>query len=148
MAVKDDHVLVLQAFLARDFDEYDRLSEHLDSTGGWEGYPTLLQAAFFEAVERRFGTGHTVPAIVEYVADARSRYERSGQVIDPGAAERLMLLALGDEVSVDDIDGKTLGATELFILATLITDANLDDASLNKFMKDVRESAAEWSTNE
>jgi hypothetical protein len=148
MAVSDDQVAAMRAILAHDFDEYDRLSEQLDRVDGWGDYPVLMQAAFFEAVDRRFGKGHTRQDVVRYVADARSRFEQAGQEIDPGAAERLMLVALGDSVSVEDIDGKALGAIEMFVLVALITDENLGVTELDEFMKEVRKSADEWHTNE
>jgi hypothetical protein len=147
MAVKDDHVSVLRAFLAADFDEYDRLSERLDQAVGWEGYEVLLQAAFFEAVDRKFGEHHTVPEIIQYVADARSRYERSGQAVNPSVAERLMLISLGHDESVDDADGRAIGAAQLFITTAVITEENLDAAGLDEFMNEVRKTAGEWPSS-
>jgi hypothetical protein len=148
MAISDGQIAAMRAILVGDFDEYDRLSAELDRVDGWGDYPVLMQAAFFEAVDRRFGKGYTRQEVVQYVADARSRFVQTGQEVDPGAAERLMLVALGSSVSVDDIDGKALGTIEMFILVALITDENLDATGLDEFMKEVRKSADEWPTDE
>jgi hypothetical protein len=143
MAITDEHMTVMRAMLAGDFDEYDRLVEELDRTGGWGAdYPLLIAAAFFEGVNRRFGKGYTRADVVQFVATARERFDQSGSEIDPSAAERLVLSAL-EPVSVDDLDDETVVHTQGVLLGELITVQRLDAATLDKFMVEVRKTADE-----
>jgi len=138
--VTDDQVVALRAFLAGDFAEHDRLTQHLDETDGWDGYPALLGAAFLEAVDRRFATGYTRADVIQLVTDARGRFDESGEVLDPTAAERLVLAVLG-EGSVDDLNDKIRARTQVLLLGELITKENLEDAVLDEFMESARDLA-------
>jgi hypothetical protein len=138
--VSDEHVAALRAILVRDFDEHRLLSDNLDATGGWAGFDVLIQAAFFEAVHRRFGKAYTTSDVVTFVADTRSRLDRSWGDIDPTAAERLVLSTLGDG-SVDDIDDWTLFGTELVLLGALVAAEGLDEAGVDEFLVYSRELA-------
>jgi hypothetical protein len=143
MAISDEQSAAMRAMLAGDFDEHWRLAERLDQVEGWQTYNTLLVAAFFRAVERRFGGGSTDAEIVKFVADARARFDQSGNDIDPGTAERLVLAALG-KASVDGLDDEMVVRTETVLLSALVIAENLDDDGLDKFMKEARELANEW----
>jgi hypothetical protein len=146
VAITDEHVAVLRAMLAGDFDESDRLTEQLDATGGWgEDYPLLIAAAFFEAVDRRFSKGYTRADIVRLVADARQRFDQSGKDIDPVAAERLILSVLTPE-SVEDLDDHTVVVTQTVLLGELITVKQLDGATLDEFMAVSRKIADRWAS--
>jgi len=147
MAISDEQAAALRTMLAGDFDEHNRISAHLDRTDGWGEYPALIQAAFFEAADRRFGKGYTDAEIIQFVADARARFDQTGRDIDARAAERLLRATQGVG-SVDDLDDKTVVGTETLLLGALITVENLDDATLDEFMKEVRELADEWIASE
>jgi hypothetical protein len=147
VAITDEHVAVMRAMLAGDFDEYERLVEQLDRTGRWgSDYPLLIAAAFFEAVDRRFGKNYTRADIVQFVAAARERFDPSGTEIDPSAAERLVLSVLEHE-SVDDLDDETVVRTQGVLLGALITVRKFDSATLNEFMLEARKIADEWVAN-
>jgi hypothetical protein len=147
MAITDEQAAALRTMLAGKFEEHYRISDHLDEVNGWGEYPTLVQAAFFEAVNRVFRQGHTDAQIVQFVADARARFDPSGSEIDPSAAERLVRVALG-EGSIEDLDDQTVVRTETVLLGALVTVKNLDDATLDRFMKEVRDLADEWIVSE
>ena len=120
----------MKAFLAGDFTEYDRLTSRMNESG-WDGYQYLLGAVFLEAIDRRFATGYTRADITGLVADARRRFDKSGTVLDLGAAERLVLAALGEGL-VDDLNDRIRAQTQILILGELVTkeqrpDADLDD---------------------
>jgi hypothetical protein len=129
--------------LAGDFDQYNRLYQQLDREAARTTYIALIDAAFFEAVDRRFAKAGTVADVIEFVADIRARSERLSE-IDSRAAERLIRAALGDG-SADDIDDKTRFGAEIVLLAGLIVDERLDDAGLDKFLAEARKLADSWT---
>ncbi len=143
MKVSDEHVAALRTLLAGDFDEHDRALDILQQRGNWEPYNTLIQAAFFEAVDRRFGKGYTVAEIVQFVADARSRFDQSGSDVDARVAERLILAAQGEGL-IPDLDTNTVVGTEVLLLGAMMTDERLDSAGLDEFMQEARDLADEW----
>jgi|SRR5215211_2115827 len=133
MAVTDEQVAAMRAILMGNVDEHTRLAQQFDDNNGWEAYSTLLAAAFYEAVDRRFGKSHTLADVIQFVADARTRFDESGQDVDSRAAERLVLAVLG-EGSVDDLDDSTVARTQMVLLADLVAQANLDDNGLDEFL--------------
>jgi hypothetical protein len=137
MTVTDEQVATLRAYLAGDFDEYERLNEQLDPEVDGVGYGALIAAGFFEAVDRRFAKGGTRVSVIEYVADVRSRSDRLSDQIDPQVAERLIMHSLG-EGSIDDLDDKIVVHTQLLLLISLIGDEELDGVELDKFIATVR----------
>ncbi len=143
MAIGTEQVAALRAMLAGEFDEHARLTEQLDRNNGWASYSTLLAAAFFEAVDRRFGSGHTSAEVIQLVADARARFDESGTAIDPRAAERLVLSALG-EGNVDDLDDRTVAGTETVLVAALVAEQRFDSAALDAFVEEARRLAVGW----
>ncbi len=143
VAVTADQVAALRAYLAGDFSQYDRLFERLDREAAKTTYAALIDAAFFEAVDRRFAKDGTVADVIEFVADIRSRSNRLSD-IDARAGERLIRAALGDG-SAEDIDDQTRFGTEIVLLAGLIVDERLDDAGLDRFLADARKLADSWT---
>lgn len=137
MRVSEDQVATLRAYLAGQFDEYERRSQNLDRDAAWAGYMALLEAAFFKAVDRRFGTTAEDTDVIEFVANVRARTEQIGEAIDPRMAERLINAALG-RGEVGDIDDKTRFGTETVLLAALIAREQFDDAALDGFMAKAR----------
>jgi hypothetical protein len=145
MALADEHVAVMRAMLAGDFDEYDRLSRQLDETDGWgEDYPFLLGAAFFEAVDRRFSKSTPMAEVVRFVASARERFDQSSKDIDPTLAERLISSVFTLE-SLEDVDDRAIGLTQTVLIGELITIHEPDDAALDEFMAEARKIADRWA---
>jgi hypothetical protein len=144
MPVTDDQTSTLRALLAGDFEEHKRLRERLDRDGARAGYLALLEAACFEAIDRRFAQqGSATADVIEFVGSARARSDEIEDQLDPHAAERLIRAVLGDG-SIDEMDDKTRFGTEIVLLGVLIADEHLDNAGLNDFLAEARKLANEW----
>lgn len=137
MAVSNEQVATLRAFLKGDFDEYERLNDQLDRDADGAGFGALIAGGFFEAVDRKFGSSAKDADIIEFVSDVRSRSDRASERIDPKVAERLIRSTFGDG-SVADLDDETVGRTQLLLLTALIADEQLDDVKLDQFMATAR----------
>lgn len=136
MVLSDEHVASLRGFLAFEPDEGVRLTGQLAQTGDLQSYGVLIYAAFVTAVRRRFSPTWTVPEVIGFVASVRARL--LGDVeIDPRAAELLMRRALGDSVT-GDLDDETKARAQVFVLAELIADEQLDASGLDQFMSQAR----------
>ena len=142
MPVTDEQEATLHAQLAGRVDEHKRLLDALDPVAARTGYSALVSAAFTVAVDDRFPEGTTAADVIEFVADVRSRTEGT-RGIDPRVAERVIQAIVFDE-SIDDIDARVSFQTQLVLLAALIADAHLDDAGLDKFMKEARKLGDRW----
>jgi hypothetical protein len=142
MPVTDEQEATLHAQLAGNFDEYVRLLDTLDPAAARTGYSALVSAAFSLAAETRFPEGTPDAEIIDYVADIRSRSERTA-AIDPVTAERVLRTITADE-EIDDIDRRASFQTQRFLLAALIADARLDAQELNDFMLRARRRADRW----
>lgn len=145
MTVTQEQVATLRAHLAGDFDEYNRLWAKLDRKSADSGYITLIAAAFFEAVDRRFAKSSTNSDIIEFVGSVRSRFDETGNDVDANAAETLIRAALGND-SGAELDDDTVVSTQITVLTALILDEHLDDAGLDQFMRDACRIADEWSS--
>src|SRR5689334_10098109 len=132
MTVTQEQVATLRAHLAGDFDEYNRLWAKLDRKSADSGYITLIAAAFFEAVDRRFAKSATNSDIIEFVGSVRSRFDETGKDVDANAAETLIRAALGND-SGAELDDDTVVSTQITVLTALILDEHLDDAGLDQF---------------
>ncbi len=135
--ISTEQVTALRALLTRNFDEHQRVIAQIKPVGGLAGYYELVTAAFFEAVDRRFGTRYTLADIVQYVAEVRTRLRNPDRGIDPNVAERLIRKALG-EGTTRGIDKETLLRTESVLLTVLIMDEQFDDAALDAFLAEAR----------
>ena len=143
MAVTDQQVASLRAQLAGHLDEHKQLFGQLDWNTEGVAYAALIDAAFFEAVDRRFSAGTTTADVIEYVGDVRSRFGEAAEAIDPQTGERLILKALGHG-SAADLDPKTAFRARDFLLAALIAERLLDDAGLDEFLGEARKIADQW----
>ena len=145
MPITDEMLSTLRAQLAGRAEEHESLLKTLDKVEVQKNYPTLVAAAFFLATNRRFFKGGAPvdrSQVIEFVAGVRQRTSEASERIDPDVAERLILAVFG-EGSISDIDDDTVYSNELFLLAGLISDANLSDADLDAFMAKVRTMAEE-----
>lgn len=143
MTVTDDQAAALRAYLAGDFDTHRRLRGQLDPAAAATGYAALLGAAFCVAVEHRFTGNDSPAAVIDFVADVRSRSEGLGGKIDPVAAERLIRAVYTDE-QIDDLDRETRIRSQFLLLAALVVDEHLDDAGLDAFTAEARKLADAW----
>jgi hypothetical protein len=146
MPVTDRQVATLRAQLAGHTAEHKRLLDQLDWKTDGPGYTALLDAAFFEAADRRFSAQTTNEEIIAYVADVRSRTEETADAVSPDYAERLIAKVLGRGGSIDDLDDKIATRTKHFLLVTLTIDQEYNDAGLDEFLTAVRKIADRWLT--
>lgn len=144
MPVTDKQVATLRAQLAGHTAEHKNLLNQLDWKTDGPGYTALLDAAFFEAVDRRFNAKTTDEEIIAYVANVRSRTDDTAEAVNPEYAERLIAKVLGRGGSIDDLEDRTGTRTKLFLLVTLVIDSESDDAGLDEFLGAARKIADRW----
>jgi hypothetical protein len=144
-AVTEEHVATLRAQLAGDSEEYERRWQGLDEESTRTGYSALVAAAFVEAVDRRFANKGTDADVIEFVGDVRTRSERVERQLDPRSAERMIRAVYTDE-EIDDLDGRTKGATQMLLLAALVADEKFDDVGLDQFLAGARALADAWTS--
>jgi hypothetical protein len=139
MAVTDEQVAALRAYLADDEDEYGRLIERVEEADGLAGFSALFGSAFFDAVNRRFSPDWTVGEVVRFVADVRARYIKDPNQLNPRDAERLIRTALGDG-SIDDLD-EDIKSAQMILLPALIHAEQPSPAVLEEILARARERA-------
>jgi len=143
MPVNGRQLAALRAQLAGRPDEHKELLGLLDWSVDAMGYTALVDAAFSEAVNRRFNGQTSAEDIIAYVADVRARSDRAGEVVDPDAAERLVGTALGKS-DVEDLDLRTAITAKQYLLVALVADAGYDDAALDQFLLQASKLADQW----
>jgi len=143
MPVNGKQLAALRAQLAGRPDEHKELLEQLNWSVDAAGYTALADAAFSEAVNRRFNGQTSAEDIIAYVADVRARPDRAGEVVDPDAAERLIGAVLGKS-NVEDLDPRTAITAKQHLLVALVADAGYDDAALDQFLLDASKLADQW----
>ncbi len=121
----DTSVAALRAFLIKDIDTARHLRGELDADGR-RAYAVLLGTAFSRAVNRRFAEYHTKANIIEFVAEARARYTRTGETVGAEDAERVIRAALGEDHLIDTLDWRSIGAAQTAVLFALVHE---DDGS-------------------
>jgi hypothetical protein len=139
MKVNDKQVAALRALVIGDMAENRRLLAQFDRAVDGAGYSALVNAAFFEAVDRRFKEGSPAD-VVEYVADVRSRSDDVSDKVDPNVAEQLIRKVITGQ-STDDINSRASATTKVFLLAALMADANFGIAEADQFLAAVRKIA-------
>lgn len=145
MPVTDTLAATLRAELAGQADEHRRLLDQLNWSTDGAAYVALLDAAFAEAVSRRFDAATGETDIAAYVADVRSRSERAAGAVSADGGERLIAMALG-RGNVDDLDPKAVIPAKQQLLAALTADQGYDDEALDQFVRAARKTADAWLT--
>jgi len=145
MPVNDRQLAVLRAQLAGRLDEHKKLLAQLDWTVDGTGYAALVDAAFAEAVERRFGAQASAGDVASYVADVRARTESGAKSVDPDTAERLIGAVLGQS-DIEDINPRTAITGRQYLLVAMTADAGYDEAALDQFLLAASKLADQWLT--
>lgn len=147
MPVSNELVATLRAQLVGNMDEHRRLLRSLDQEDVGNNYTALVTAAFFHAVERRFGDrGTTYGDVVEWVGQLRADAPSAADDIDPSVSERLIQFTLGANVPVEDIDPRTKLATQIVLLGAIVLELDLDEAELDELLAKARAVADEWTS--
>jgi len=115
----DKSIAVLGALLTEDFDVYRRLNAELDAEAS-KVFAAVLGATFVEAATRRFGQKPDIPAIIEFVAEARATYATTGEVVSAQDAESMIRGALGEDHLLDSMDVRRMGAAQTAMLFAIV----------------------------
>ncbi|MBM0203694.1 hypothetical protein JNW90_11665 [Micromonospora sp. STR1s_5] len=116
----------IRTMVRGDHEANDRVEARLDQLG-WDGFPTLLGAVFYFAVNRRFDERTPPGEIMRFVADMRAATPAGAPEIDANSAETLIRAAVDPDVETA-IDPQMAGRIQgLVILAILGDDAIADD---------------------
>ena len=99
----DSSIAVLRALLTEDFDTYRHLNAELDRSAN-KVFAAVLGAAFTEAATRRFDEKPSIPEIIEFVAETRAVYSRTGEIVAAEDAEHMIRAALGEDHLVDNME--------------------------------------------
>jgi hypothetical protein len=143
MAVTNDQVAALRAYLAGDFAKHRQLMEQLGREGAREGFAALVPAAFVEAAERRFPPGTSMDEITSFVALVRAQHLNDPDEIDPLIAERLIHDVSTGE-SIGDLNPDVKYRTQFVLLYPLIVEGNFSEAGLDDLVAEARKLAEEW----
>lgn len=129
----------LDAFLRQDFGTYDQI---VDQISGQE-LAIAFAIVFFLVFDERF-EDKAVTDVVRFVAEARARFDETGDDIDPQVAERLVRAAAFDEQHlVTNIDKRTVGKVQPALLAAAVEMDQWDDDKLRSVLNAARQMAAQ-----
>jgi hypothetical protein len=141
MPVSDHVVEMLRAELSGNPDRYkELLHTSYDRAADARSYIALVNCAFMSAAERRFGASATQDDVTEFVAEVRSRNDDTATLLDPVTAERVLLTAVSDG-NIAGLDPQAVRESQLFLLAALVSDENLDGPALDALLAVAREEA-------
>lgn len=139
MKITDEQVASIRAYVTVDMPEFERLSNLL-SPGDREARGTLISASLYLAAEKRFSGSDSRPDIILFVSSLRERSAEMADLIDPRAAERILLAVVADE-NIDDIDDSVKNSHFGPMLVGLIVEAGMNDAELDRFLEEARDLA-------
>lgn len=143
MPVTDEQAATLHAYLAGDFESFQRLYRQLDRTAINQGYKALVSAAFYTAVDQRFAKDSRRADVVDFVADVRTHHLNNPDEINPRVAERLILAMYTDE-EINDLSGEDKFRTQFILLYPLVTDEQYDESALGEFLAEARKLGDDW----
>jgi hypothetical protein len=118
----------------------DRVEANLDEQG-WDGFPRLMSALFFMAVDRRFGAGAAPAEIIKFVAELRADVSDGGPEIDAAAAETLIQSVVDPTVDYD-IPQRMIGTIQAAAVFKVLTEDNLADEALDAFLAEAAQLAS------
>lgn len=144
---RSEHIDMLRAMVTADFERHEEISHRLADSGGLDGYGTVIAAAFFIAVRKQFPNGgHTPADVTRLVADTRAIFDRTGDAIDPRAAELTVRSALGEPEAAKDIDDATVIQMQIVVTSFLAGEQRLGDT--DKFMEQTQRLIARWEAED
>lgn len=139
MAVTDDMVATMRAYVTRDYEQFRRRNAALDqSSTARRSFLALLTAVFAEAVERRFDAADPRTEIIDFVAELRAGDEQIAERLDADAAERMIAVVFDNSVDTSDIDTNTSIGAKLGVIAKIFYDEAPDSAELEEFLDKAR----------
>jgi hypothetical protein len=141
-----EQLSILRAMAGADFDRQKELSNALHASGDLEGYGDVTAAAFYVAIRRQFPRRYSAEDVIRLVADARTMFDYSGEVINPQSAEKVVRAALGEHELAADIGDAEVVQTQIIVCSYLAAVGRLGD--VDAFMSAVKEILAEWAADD
>jgi hypothetical protein len=139
---------LVRDLLAGDLQSYPERTSALDESG-WNAFGEIVGAAFYQAVERRFGTDKEGADVAGFVSAAAVPYASTPVAVDVAAAEALVRSVLGDEATVgavlEQLDEPDLARIELVLLRKLLDDGGPDGESVDSVVSSAQNEAALFS---
>lgn len=136
---------LVRELLAGDLQAYPQSTSSLDEAG-WNAFGEIVGAAFYRAVEQRFGP--SPDGVGDFVSAAAGPYAGTPVAIDTAAAEALVRSVLGDSDGVgpvlEQLDEPDLARIELVLLRRLI-DEREGDSDLDALVTSAQSDAAAFS---
>jgi hypothetical protein len=121
-----------RTLLRGDHEANDRIEAKLHASG-WEGFPRLLAALFFLAVDRRFGRNAEAAELIKFVAELRADLSHGGPEIDPTSAELLIRSILDPSVDYT-IGQEMIGKTQAATVYKVFTEESLTEDALDALL--------------
>ncbi|MFI7660904.1 hypothetical protein ACIBTW_18685 [Micromonospora parva] len=130
----------IRTMIRGDHEANDRVEARLDELG-WDGFPTLLGAVFYFAVNRRFDEQTAPGEIVRFVADMRASAPVGTPEIDANAAERLIRAALNPDIETN-IDPAMAGRVQGLVILRILGHGATPDEELDALLAEAADLAS------
>jgi hypothetical protein len=132
--------------LKGDAETYRERCAELDQ-GGWDGFGLVVSAAFYIAVQEKFGGSWATADVIDFVAEARKNIQHTSSEIDPTVAEVLILAALtGNTGEMEKLETGLIVETEMLLIWNLL--GLISDGELEDFLIRSGALAQQWSEEE
>lgn len=138
-----EQLQVLRAMVEGDFERQEELSHRLHESGGLDDYGNVIGAAFFLAIRKQFPERYSAEDIIRLVADTRAMIDRTGDLMDPRAAELVARAALGESGLLANVSDEAVVQAQVAICSYLAEEGKLGDP--DTFMGEVKKLLEEWS---
>ncbi|WP_341719460.1 hypothetical protein QQG74_06885 [Micromonospora sp. FIMYZ51] len=122
----------IRTMVRGDHEANDRIEARLDEIG-WDGFPTLLGAVFYFAVNRRFDERTSAGEIMRFVADMRAAAPAGTPEIDANAAETLIRAAVDPDVETA-IAPQMAGRIQGLVILEILGNGAVGDDELNELL--------------
>lgn len=138
-----EELALLRATVDGEFERAEEMSHALRASGGLDGYPEVIAAAFYLAVRQQFSGRYSPEDVIRLVADTRAMLDRTGDLIDPRSAELAVRSALGERGLVTNLSDAVKVQTQVAVVSVLAHQGKLGDP--DAFMSEVQKVLAEWN---
>ncbi|MDG4828138.1 hypothetical protein O7627_02315 [Solwaraspora sp. WMMD1047] len=142
MTVQTAHLDLIRLMIKGDAETYRERCAALDQAG-WDGFGLVVSAAFYNAVQDRFGPSSTTNDVIRFVADARQNIGHTNFDVDPVAAETLIQAARsGNTEEMEKLPTETVIETEMLLVWNLLE--GVTDDGLETFLSAAEHLARQW----
>jgi hypothetical protein len=131
----DKSARIIRALLIDDMETFRRLNADVDSDEK-KFFAALLGAAFFKAVNDKFGQDHTVADVIEFVADIRAKYPTVREAVSAEDAERVLRAALGEEDITQSMSAYAKGGARTAMLVVIVRDSGFSVDEIDALIDD------------